>query len=139
MDLWTRIIAARDGASVAPAARRSIEVAFTRPVVRFAVVGGHEPRAFALTLVKDGRIALLSRLCVDPTAASRGIGTALVTDAVDHARAAGFSRIDLDVRETNARAIALYGRAGFVAVSEPWTYDRGDLMVTLSLGLAGED
>ncbi len=43
--------------------------------------------------------------------------------------------MSLDVRETNTRAIALYARAGFVAVSEPWDYDGHDLMTTWSLTL----
>ncbi|NGN95750.1 GNAT family N-acetyltransferase [Nocardioides sp. KC13] len=135
VDLWTRVIVARDGSEVADEAARKAQAAFTEPTVRFAVVGS-APDGFALTLTRENGVALLSRLCVDPAVTSRGMGAALVADAVEHARDAGFQRIELEVRETNARAIALYERAGFTAVSEPWAYDEGDRVVTWSLDLA---
>ena len=135
LDLWTRVIAARDGSEAAAEAGRRARAAFTEPAVRFAVVGS-APDGFALTVTREDGVALLSRICVDPSATSRGLGAALVADAVDHARDAGFQRIELDVRETNVRAIALYERAGFTAVSDPWEYDDGDRVVTWSLDLA---
>lgn len=135
VDLWTRVIVARDGTGVADEAARRAQAAFDEPTVRFAVVGS-APDGFALTLTREKGVALLSRLCVDPSTTSRGMGAALVADAAEHARAAGFQRIELDVRETNVRAIALYERAGFSAVSDPWKYDHGDRVVTWSLDLA---
>lgn len=134
VDLWTRVIAARDGSEVAADVARRARAAFAEPTVRFAVVGSG-PDGFALTITRDDGVALLSRLCVDPTVTSRGLGAALVADAVEHARRAGLQRIELDVRETNVRAIALYERAGFTAVSDPWEYDGGDRVVTWSLDL----
>lgn len=44
----------------------------------------------------------------------RGIGSALIRAAIDSAKAAGLTRIELTVRENNDRAIALYERLGFV-------------------------
>jgi ribosomal protein S18 acetylase RimI-like enzyme len=44
----------------------------------------------------------------------RGIGTALMQAALDQARASGFQRVELTVREGNQNAIALYIRLGFV-------------------------
>jgi ribosomal protein S18 acetylase RimI-like enzyme len=44
----------------------------------------------------------------------RGVGTALMRAALDQARASGFSRVELTVRESNQVAIALYIRLGFV-------------------------
>ena len=44
----------------------------------------------------------------------KGIGTALIRTAIDMAKAAGLTRIELTVREQNARAIALYDRLGFI-------------------------
>jgi ribosomal protein S18 acetylase RimI-like enzyme len=44
----------------------------------------------------------------------QGIGTALIRAAIDMARATGLTRIELTVREQNARAIELYERLGFV-------------------------
>lgn len=66
VDLWTRVIVARDGSDVAAEVARRARAAFTEP---------------------------------------------------------------------NARAIALYERAGFSAVSDPWDYDGGDRVVTWSLDL----
>lgn len=135
VELWTRVIVARDGSKVVPAVvRQRAQEAFTRPVIRFAVVGS-KPKGFALTLTKEPRVALLSRLCVDPKLNSRGLGTTLLKDAVEQARASGFARVDLDVRQTNTRAIALYTRMGFTAVSDPWKYDDGDPVLPLSLDL----
>ena len=134
VELWTRVIAARDGADGVQMVRTRAREAFGRPVVRFAVVGSG-PEGFALTVVNRPGVALLSRLCVSPAATSRGLGAALVDDAAQRSRERGFDRLTLDVRETNERAIALYARSGFVAVSDPWVYDDGDLLVTLSLSL----
>jgi ribosomal protein S18 acetylase RimI-like enzyme len=44
---------------------------------------------------------------------ARGIGPALLQAALDKARAVGLTRVELTVREENARAIALYERFGF--------------------------
>jgi RimJ/RimL family protein N-acetyltransferase len=44
----------------------------------------------------------------------RGIGTALLREALQGARAFGLTRIELSVREGNSRVAALYGRFGFV-------------------------
>lgn len=44
----------------------------------------------------------------------KGIGSALIRAAIDSAKAAGLTRIELTVRENNDRAIALYERLGFV-------------------------
>jgi RimJ/RimL family protein N-acetyltransferase len=44
----------------------------------------------------------------------KGVGTALVRAAIDMAKAAGLTRIELTVRERNERAITLYERLGFV-------------------------
>jgi RimJ/RimL family protein N-acetyltransferase len=44
----------------------------------------------------------------------RGIGTALLREALRGARAFGFTRIELSYREGNARVAALYERFGFV-------------------------
>lgn len=131
MDLWTRLIAGRDGLNVVSEVADRVRSAFEQPIVRFAVVGS-APMGFALTITRRQGIALLSRICVDPSVASRGHGARLVIDAVEHSYQAGMKRVDLDVRETNTRATALYTRMGFVAISEPWTYDSGDRLVTYS-------
>jgi ribosomal protein S18 acetylase RimI-like enzyme len=44
----------------------------------------------------------------------RGIGTALISETLKKARASGFTRIELSVRQGNASVIGLYERFGFV-------------------------
>ena len=134
VELWSRVIAARDGADVLGEVTQHVRAAFAQPILRFAAVGS-PPQAFALTLAKEHGVAHLSRICVDPAVTSRGLGTALLADAIRSARIEGFTRMSLDVRETNTRAIGVYSRAGFAAVSEPWDYDGRDPMTTWSLAL----
>jgi ribosomal protein S18 acetylase RimI-like enzyme len=49
-----------------------------------------------------------------PKARGHGHGRALVEEAAAHGRAAGAHKLDLEVWTDNARAIAVYARAGFV-------------------------
>jgi RimJ/RimL family protein N-acetyltransferase len=49
-----------------------------------------------------------------PEYRGRGIGERLLRASIDAARAAGFERIELTVYARNARAAALYRKAGFV-------------------------
>ena len=44
----------------------------------------------------------------------QGVGTALIRATLDGAKAAGLTRVELTVREDNARAVALYERLGFL-------------------------
>ena len=59
-------------------------------------------------------------LYVDPAAASRGIGKALMEAIIEAARARGARKLYLDVgnRERHERAIAMYDRRGFVQEGE---------------------
>jgi ribosomal protein S18 acetylase RimI-like enzyme len=66
------------------------------------------------TLQMDG-------ICVDRAARGVGVGTALFDELFTLARQAGFTRITLDVIDSNPRAKALYERLGFRAVSEEST------------------
>ena len=43
----------------------------------------------------------------------KGIGAALMRATLEHAQKAGFTRVELTVREDNLRAKALYDKAGF--------------------------
>jgi ribosomal protein S18 acetylase RimI-like enzyme len=44
----------------------------------------------------------------------QGVGKALIVAAIEKAKEIGLTRIELVVREENARAIALYKHVGFV-------------------------
>jgi ribosomal-protein-alanine acetyltransferase len=75
--------------------------------------------------VQDGRIAgfLFARIVADeaeilnlavaPEIRRRGVGAKLLHAAMEFAREGGAKRLFLEVRESNAAAIAFYKRAGF--------------------------
>jgi GNAT superfamily N-acetyltransferase len=61
----------------------------------------------------DGRDCLLEDLFVAERARGAGFGAALVEAALKRARERGARRVELDVNEANAPALALYARFGF--------------------------
>jgi putative acetyltransferase len=52
-------------------------------------------------------------MAILPVARGRGGGRALLEAAIEHARASGAHKLDLEVWVDNARAISLYASAGF--------------------------
>ena len=67
-------------------------------------------RLSAWTGVED---CWLEDVFVRESARGTGVGRALVTEALAHARARGCTRIELDVQADNAPAVTLYERSGF--------------------------
>jgi ribosomal protein S18 acetylase RimI-like enzyme len=61
----------------------------------------------------------LEDLFVEAEARRAGLGRALVTAALERARARGCGRIELDVDEDNTGAIAFYRAVGFSTESKP--------------------
>jgi len=55
----------------------------------------------------------LEDLFVRDSARGTGLGRALVSECISHARARGCLRVELDVQADNAPALALYERSGF--------------------------
>lgn len=62
--------------------------------------------------------AHLISMWVAPEARREGVGSALVDAVADWARTRGFTRLFLDVVETEAPAVALYTRKGFAPTGE---------------------
>jgi ribosomal protein S18 acetylase RimI-like enzyme len=56
---------------------------------------------------------------VEEAARRTGVGRALVEAGVDHARARGCRRIELDVNERNTDAIGFYRGVGFTTEPKP--------------------
>lgn len=64
----------------------------------------------------------LEDLFVLPSQRKKGAGGALVSEFIDRARALGGKKIFLEVRKSNAVAVALYGKSGFEKISERAKY-----------------
>lgn len=76
-----------------------------------AEVGGQAVGYTLCTL--HGDEGLLGRLCVVPESRRKGIGSALVHDAVEHVWASGGRNLTLSTQTDNAPSQALYRREGF--------------------------
>lgn len=71
-----------------------------------------QPRGYALSGVARSR-AYLQRLAVHPEAAGRGLGSALLLDALHWMRWRGAEEAFVNTQDDNERATALYLRHGF--------------------------
>lgn len=71
-----------------------------------------------------GDIAELQRIAVRPDARRGGLASALLDEVVRLARADGADRLLLEVRDTNADALAFYAARGFVEVDRRPRYYR---------------
>jgi GNAT superfamily N-acetyltransferase len=69
--------------------------------------------AIILSVEHGGRVAWLEELYVTPLSRGQGIGTALLTAVLAHARQSGLIAIDLEVDVEHQRAESLYRRLGF--------------------------
>jgi ribosomal protein S18 acetylase RimI-like enzyme len=76
--------------------------------------------------------ALLEDLFVSEEARGTGLGRALLERAVTEARERGCRRIELDVNDNNAAALALYRSLGFDNRDD--RYGGGNLFMRLHLG-----
>jgi ribosomal protein S18 acetylase RimI-like enzyme len=132
--LWMTAITARDRAEPPEGTTERIRGKFTVPSLRFAVVGDDaRPDGFALT-TPDGELQLLA---VAPTAAGRGVGRALLVDAIAAARSAGLDALTLAVRTGNRRALDLYESVGMLPVGDPRPHPLGgEPMLTYRLSFA---
>ena len=82
-------------------------------------------------LISDG-IGRLGRMAVEPSARGRGLGALLLDEAERATLAAGVGNMRLHAQ---ARAIGLYGRAGYAQVGEPFV-EEGIDHVTMERSLA---
>lgn len=89
----------------------------------------------SVTATVDEQAGLIS-MWVSPEARGRGAGDALLRAAIERAKAAGASRVVLNVRVKNDHAVRLYDRAGFVDVGwatgpdAPYPERRMELVLT---------
>ena len=86
------------------------------PSARFRVAHPEHDHASVLGYAVTGRAGprgYLQRLAVDPQAQRRGVGTALVVDALRWLRRWGAREVLVNTQEDNGAAVALYERLGF--------------------------
>jgi ribosomal-protein-alanine N-acetyltransferase len=90
-------------------------------------------RGFALARRAADEAEILT-VAVEPAWRGRGVGRALMADAIRRAANEGAQTMFLEVDETNIAALALYHHLGFVKVGErPGYYRRSDGSRALAL------
>ncbi|SHI21074.1 Protein N-acetyltransferase, RimJ/RimL family [Sporobacter termitidis DSM 10068] len=62
---------------------------------------------------RDGRVAVIHRLCVHPDFQGMGVGRQTVLAAENHLKGAGYTSIRLDAFKKNAASLRLYDRMGY--------------------------
>ncbi|RMH78097.1 MAG: GNAT family N-acetyltransferase [Actinomyces sp.] len=87
------------------------------PRSRFRLARARRPVAYAIAGLA-GDIAYLQRLAVHPDAQGRGLGAVLAVDALRWAARRGAHAAYVNTQRTNARALELYERLGFVRDGE---------------------
>jgi ribosomal protein S18 acetylase RimI-like enzyme len=109
-------VLAADAAAFAPPwqldARGLAEALDATPSVRFRVTSGEPVAGYAIA-GRAGTRGYLQRVAVHPAAAGRGLGRALVIDALWWLRRRGARRALVNTQEGNATALHLYEAIGF--------------------------
>lgn len=84
------------------------------PTARFRIASVDRTAVGYAICGRGGRQGFLQRLATDPAAAGRGVGSALVVDALRWARRHRAHRVLVNTQRHNGRALELYLRLGFV-------------------------
>jgi ribosomal protein S18 acetylase RimI-like enzyme len=104
-------------ATAGPPGRKALAEIVGSPAVTLLVARAEGAIVGTLTLamfpIPTGFRAWIEDVVVDGAAQGGGIGTALTTEAIALARAAGAKTVDLTSRPSRAAAGRLYERAGF--------------------------
>ena len=101
-----------------PWSRRSLESELQNETSRFlvAVEDGRVIGYIGMSAVIDE--GYLFNVAVDRQYRKKGVGSALVRELVTFCQKRNYAFLTLEVRESNAPAISLYSRFGFVRVGE---------------------
>jgi ribosomal-protein-alanine N-acetyltransferase len=151
------------GAAAHPLARAAVaDAEALAAIARDAAVPGWSAEALRAAAADENAIAIVARggrgvahgfvvarcaadeveillVAVAAPARRRGAGFALVAAALAEAARRGATTAHLEVRASNAAAIALYERLGFVAVGRrPRYYDAAEDAVLMSRALGSE-
>lgn len=109
---WIAAAAEAYGGDKADAGKLGAIVARIRPPAAFATLGTTDGTAWGLAVAERGYVGLYD-LVVAPGARGRGLGRRLVRGLLAWGAAEGARHAYLQVRDTNAAAIALYRSMGF--------------------------
>jgi len=93
--------------------------------------GGVVQMRYRFGLWRAGTDCLVEDVYVSEAARGAGLGRALIDFSIVRARERGARRVELDVNEANAAALALYGRTGFSATDN--AYGQRDLYMRMHL------
>ena len=125
-----RVMKHEDLAHVSDIERRSYDFPWSHGVFRDCLLAGYQ----CIVLERDGEVAgygILSvaageahilNLCIEPSYRSHGYGERLLDDILFRARASSVREIFLEVRPTNAHALALYKKKDFHQVANRPAY-----------------
>jgi len=102
-----------------------------------AVVDGRDVGVARGAKHRSNELRELISMWSAPTARRQGIGAQLIDSVADWARSAGAGALVLDVVATNAPAIALYERTGFLRVEGAAASDVAPNEIRLVRSLAG--
>ena len=120
-EVYIRIMKHEDLAHVSDIERRSYEFPWSHGVFRDCLLAGYQ----CIALIREGRVAgyaILSvaageahilNLCIEPEFRALGYGERMLDELLYRARSAAVREIFLEVRPSNASAIALYRKKGF--------------------------
>jgi ribosomal-protein-alanine N-acetyltransferase len=110
--------------------RRSYDYPWSHGVFRDCMLAGYvcvvidrgaQPVGYSILSVAAGEAHILN-LCIDPDYRSLGYGERLLDDVIERARYAEVAAIFLEVRPSNANALALYRKKGFRKIAKRPAY-----------------
>ncbi len=114
--------------------RRSYDFPWSHGVFRDCLLAGYQcivleregdVAGYAILSVAAGEAHILN-LCINPSLRSHGYGERLLDDILFRARTSSVREIFLEVRPSNANALALYKKKGFYQVANRPAYYQAD-------------
>lgn len=100
-----------------PWSEKSLELLCSESAFGFAALEGDAVIAYGgmLTVLDEGQI---TNIATHPDCRRQGLAARVLCALLDEARARGIASVTLEVRVSNAAAIALYEKFGFVVVGK---------------------
>jgi len=126
----TRTMVSSDLAQVSDIERRSYEFPWSHGVFRDCLLAGYiclvlergdQIAGYCILSVAAGEAHILN-LCVDPNCRKLGYGNQLLEEILKRADSAEVKEVFLEVRPSNAGALALYRKKGFRQIAERPAY-----------------